>query len=756
MINEIRGSFGPTNSLEKLEKTRRLERQFLFVGASEVVGASPPSARDSMPKDGPPKRQFLKRGEGISRFESGGLADARSQYLERHPPKAGGGSRPPPDEPPDEPPPRQPPRQPKRRQEAAWATATVLVPSAPPADRTAPAAIDDQALLPLSTKDRRLSAEANVTLDEFEALEATVREQADAMVHVSGLGSLALSVPRGVMRPASAASSSAPLRGGGTAAAADAPSDEEHLYSDGMGDDEDEEAWVEGYEDEEDAAAGSPSRLGLPPALPNLPPAPAAPPSYPPSYPPSNHPIIRAPTAAAGSPRRREGLSPEQPGLGARAADEYIDDLASGSVGVWPSEAATAAVAAAVHASVAAEAAEEAEAAEAEAEEAAEEEGEDEESLSWSLSARAPMKYGRGGGTHEESGSTSGSQDLWSSYSIFNQGGVGAGGAGSNGCVGGQGDEGGHESTGAAGGTFLFADYDDDGYGGYGGYGAADAPATAPIDPNEPPPVSRLVSSLFKPPAPAPNLAPAKLPNLDSKPPSAVGRGAGACAAGRGAPSGGRGGAPRAPPSAPAPSADPSATAAEEETRRLRRKVQQLSEQLAAAVRATEEAEALLLQQMAAAAGGASGAAAMPLSLADAASLQSEREQFEAYKVEEGRKLLRERRVVERQAKALLKVPDRKEREEVDGLKAELAAARKEMQVRDARWKMTAERLKKTAQTAEAKVAELAAEVAYLEKCRVHGWTPAGPNPSHKQNSGVAAGVVAAAGAASSIIRSSV
>ena len=58
---------------------------------------------------------------------------------------------------------------------------------------------------------------------------------------------------------------------------------------------------------------------------------------------------------------------------------------------------------------------------------------------------------------------------------------------------------------------------------------------------------------------------------------------------------------------------------------------------------------------------------------------------------------------------------------------------------------MTAERLKKTAQTAEAKVAELAAEVAYLEKCRVHGWTPAGPNPSHKQNGGVAAGVVAAA-----------
>jgi hypothetical protein len=49
-----------------------------------------------------------------------------------------------------------------------------------------------------------------------------------------------------------------------------------------------------------------------------------------------------------------------------------------------------------------------------------------------------------------------------------------------------------------------------------------------------------------------------------------------------------------------------------------------------------------------------------------------------------------------RQAKALLKVPDRKEREEVDALKAELASVRKELQVRDARWKMTTDRIKKT------------------------------------------------------------
>ena len=83
------------------------------------------------------------------------------------------------------------------------------------------------------------------------------------------------------------------------------------------------------------------------------------------------------------------------------------------------------------------------------------------------------------------------------------------------------------------------------------------------------------------------------------------------------------------------------------------------------------------------------------LSAAESNALREEKARFEEYRAEEGKKLQRERRVLERQAKALLKVPDRKEREELDGIKAELAATKKELQVRDARWKMTVERLKK-------------------------------------------------------------
>jgi hypothetical protein len=84
------------------------------------------------------------------------------------------------------------------------------------------------------------------------------------------------------------------------------------------------------------------------------------------------------------------------------------------------------------------------------------------------------------------------------------------------------------------------------------------------------------------------------------------------------------------------------------------------------------------------------------------ATLASERErlaeelaQFETYRARESAALSRDRRVLERQAKALLKVPDRKERSEVDALKKELEAARAEGRAREVKWKMAASRLQK-------------------------------------------------------------
>ena len=164
----------------------------------------------------------------------------------------------------------------------------------------------------------------------------------------------------------------------------------------------------------------------------------------------------------------------------------------------------------------------------------------------------------------------------------------------------------------------------------------------------------------------------------------------------------------------------------------------ELSDLLAAAVAAKEEATERLQQQMHAASSGE-----VPLSMADARAVQEERARFEEHKAEESKRLGRERRVLERQAKALLKVPDRKEREEVDGLKAELASLKKEMQVRDARWKMSVERLKKRCATAEEQASELAGEVAYLEKCRVNGWVPPN-NYTHRQSQAVSGAVAEA------------
>jgi len=69
--------------------------------------------------------------------------------------------------------------------------------------------------------------------------------------------------------------------------------------------------------------------------------------------------------------------------------------------------------------------------------------------------------------------------------------------------------------------------------------------------------------------------------------------------------------------------------------------------------------------------------------------------QFDAYRARESAALARDRRVLERQAKALLKVPDRKERSEVDALKRELEAVRADGRAREVKWKMAASRLQK-------------------------------------------------------------
>ena len=63
-------------------------------------------------------------------------------------------------------------------------------------------------------------------------------------------------------------------------------------------------------------------------------------------------------------------------------------------------------------------------------------------------------------------------------------------------------------------------------------------------------------------------------------------------------------------------------------------------------------------------------------------------------KTEELKKIKRERRVLEQQSKALLKLPNKKERSEIESLEALLETERKEARSREARHRLTVERLK--------------------------------------------------------------
>lgn len=74
---------------------------------------------------------------------------------------------------------------------------------------------------------------------------------------------------------------------------------------------------------------------------------------------------------------------------------------------------------------------------------------------------------------------------------------------------------------------------------------------------------------------------------------------------------------------------------------------------------------------------------------------EARRREMDAAREEADRKLKRDRRVLEKQAKALLQLPTKKERSEVEALQAAFEDERKEWRGREARYKLTVERLRK-------------------------------------------------------------
>ncbi|KAL4609136.1 centromere protein J [Arapaima gigas] len=95
---------------------------------------------------------------------------------------------------------------------------------------------------------------------------------------------------------------------------------------------------------------------------------------------------------------------------------------------------------------------------------------------------------------------------------------------------------------------------------------------------------------------------------------------------------------------------------------------------------------------------------------------------LEEFRKEETRKLQRERRVFERHASAARALPGKKEREEIQVLKQQLSSLQEELRRREARWSNTHSRLRKQLDALGAENAALRDEVRVLEKLRVAAW----------------------------------
>ncbi|KAK5608859.1 hypothetical protein CRENBAI_019266 [Crenichthys baileyi] len=95
---------------------------------------------------------------------------------------------------------------------------------------------------------------------------------------------------------------------------------------------------------------------------------------------------------------------------------------------------------------------------------------------------------------------------------------------------------------------------------------------------------------------------------------------------------------------------------------------------------------------------------------------------FEEYKKEENRKLQKERKVFEKHASAARAIPDKKEREEIQSLKQQLGSLQEELKRRESRWASTHSRLRQQIDSLNQESSSLRDEIRMLEKLRLSGW----------------------------------
>ncbi|XP_061579079.1 centromere protein J isoform X2 [Cololabis saira] len=95
---------------------------------------------------------------------------------------------------------------------------------------------------------------------------------------------------------------------------------------------------------------------------------------------------------------------------------------------------------------------------------------------------------------------------------------------------------------------------------------------------------------------------------------------------------------------------------------------------------------------------------------------------FEEYKKEENRKLQKERRLFEKHASAARAIPDKKEREEIQSLKQQLSSVQEEVKRKESRWASTHTRLRQQLDSLNRENGSLRDEIRMLEKLRLSAW----------------------------------
>ncbi|XP_070770408.1 centromere protein J [Enoplosus armatus] len=95
---------------------------------------------------------------------------------------------------------------------------------------------------------------------------------------------------------------------------------------------------------------------------------------------------------------------------------------------------------------------------------------------------------------------------------------------------------------------------------------------------------------------------------------------------------------------------------------------------------------------------------------------------FEEHKKEENRKLQKERKLFEKHAAAARAMPDKKEREEIQVLKQQLSSLQEELRGRESRWASTHSRLRQQIDSLGQENSSLQDEIQMLEKLRLSTW----------------------------------